>query len=47
MLRIAKKNAEMFTENERRMTRAVDRIELVPVVRETKTKFKGLQALTK
>ena len=47
MLRIAKKDAEMFTEQERMRTRALDRTEWVPVVKEAKTKLKGLQALTK
>jgi len=38
-LRIAKKNAEMFTENERWGTRAMDRTKWVPVVREAETKL--------
>jgi hypothetical protein len=47
MLRIAKRDAEMFTEQERMRTRALDRTEWVPVVKEAKIKLKGLQALTK
>jgi hypothetical protein len=41
------KDAQMFTEQERRRTRALDRTEWVAVVREAKTELKGLQALTK
>jgi len=47
MLKIAKKDAEMFTEQERIRTRALERTEWVSVVKEAKTKLKGLQALTK
>jgi hypothetical protein len=47
MLRIAKKDAEMLTDQERRRTRVLDRTEWVAVIREAKTELNGLQSLTK
>jgi hypothetical protein len=46
MLRIAQKHAEMITENEIWRTRALDKTEWVPVVREAKTKLEVLIKVT-